>query len=234
MARKKVNQFDLDEIYRNLRANIEFAQLDEHMQVINIVSTFPDEGKTTVARNLARIMAAKYQNVLLMDCDLRNPSVHKQLHISNSKGLSNIISEFEPNKPIRSYDAVRAVKFETGERLSVMTTGHRVPNPSEVLDSRRFGEILNQARKEYGYIIIDCPPMTATSDAVPISNVADGTLFVISSKDTDKRKARAAIHDLQRVGGNVFGTILTKVQDLGSKRYGYGYGYGYGENNKEK
>ena len=76
--------------------------------------------------------------------------------------------------------------------------------------------------------------MTATSDAVPISNVADGTLFVISSKDTDKRKARAAIHDLQRVGGNVFGTILTKVQDLGSKRYGYGYGYGYGENNKEK
>ena len=115
-----------------------------------------------------------------------------------------------------------------------MTTGHRVPNPSEVLDSRRFGEILNQARKEYGYIIIDCPPMTATSDAVPISNVADGTLFVISSKDTDKRKARAAIHDLQRVGGNVFGTILTKVQDLGSKRYGYGYGYGYGENNKEK
>ena len=94
MAKKKRNQFDVDEIYRGLRTNIEFSQMDEAMQVITCVSTVPNEGKSTIACNLARIMAAKYKNVLLIDCDLRNASVHKTLHISNRSGLTNIISEF--------------------------------------------------------------------------------------------------------------------------------------------
>lgn len=76
MAKKKRNQFDVDEIYRGLRTNIEFSQMDEEIQVISIASTIPSEGKSSVACNLARIMAAKYKNVLLVDCDLRNSSVH--------------------------------------------------------------------------------------------------------------------------------------------------------------
>ena len=92
MAKKKRNQFDVDEIYRGLRTNIEFSQMDEEIQVISIASTIPSEGKSSVACNLARIMAAKYKNVLLIDCDLRNASVHKTLGISNRSGLTNIIS----------------------------------------------------------------------------------------------------------------------------------------------
>lgn len=76
MAKKKRNQFDVDEIYRSLRTNIEFSQMDEEIQVLSVASTIPNEGKSSVATNLARIMAAKYKNVLLVDCDLRNPSVH--------------------------------------------------------------------------------------------------------------------------------------------------------------
>ena len=76
MAKKKRNQFDVDEIYRGLRTNIEFSQMDEEIQVISIASTIPSEGKSSVACNLARIMAAKYKNVLFVDCDLRNSSVH--------------------------------------------------------------------------------------------------------------------------------------------------------------
>lgn len=76
MAKKKRNQFDVDEIYRGLRTNIEFSQMNDDIQVISIASTIPSEGKSSVACNLARIMAAKYKNVLLVDCDLRNPSVH--------------------------------------------------------------------------------------------------------------------------------------------------------------
>lgn len=79
MAKKKRNQFDVDEIYRGLRTNIEFSQMDDAIQVINVVSTIPNEEKSTIACNLARIMAAKYKNVLLIDCDLRNASVHKTL-----------------------------------------------------------------------------------------------------------------------------------------------------------
>ena len=95
MARKKRNQFDVDEIYRGLRTNIEFSQMDDAIQVINVVSTISNEGKSTIACNLARIMAAKYKNVLLIDCDLRNASVHKTLQISNRSGLTNIIAEFK-------------------------------------------------------------------------------------------------------------------------------------------
>ena len=101
MAKKKRNQFDVDEIYRGLRTNIEFSQMDDKIQVINVVSTAPNEGKSTVSTNLARIMAAKYKNVLLIDCDLRNPSVHKLLHISNRSGLSNIMSQFKEETPVR-------------------------------------------------------------------------------------------------------------------------------------
>lgn len=154
MARKKRNQFDVDEIYRGLRTNIEFSQMDDAIQVINVVSTIPNEGKSTIACNLARIMAAKYKNVLLIDCDLRNASVHKTLQISNRSGLTNIIAEFREGTSIQSYEGVQDVQYDGGYPLSVITAGHRVPNPSEVLGSKRLAKFLNQARQEFGYIIM--------------------------------------------------------------------------------
>lgn len=116
MARKKRNQFDVDEIYRGLRTNIEFSQMDDAIQVINVVSTIPNEGKSTIACNLARIMAAKYKNVLLIDCDLRNASVHKTLQISNRSGLTNIISEFREGvsihlKEYKTYNMMEVILY---------------------------------------------------------------------------------------------------------------------------
>ena len=235
MARKKRNQFDVDEIYRGLRTNIEFSQMDEAIQVINVVSTLPDEGKSTVACNLARIMAAKYKNVLLIDCDLRNASVHKTLHISNRSGLTNIIAQFQEGISINSYEGVQKVQFDNGNTLSVITAGHRVPNPSEVLGSRRLSNFLNEARKEFGYIIIDCPPVAVASDSIPLCNISDGVLYVVDSKAADKRKVKMAISDVQRNGGHVFGVVLNKVDMSEDSHYGYGYGYGYGgEGNGKK
>ena len=228
MAKKKRNQFDVDEIYRSLRTNIEFSQMDDAIQVINVVSTVPNEGKSTVACNLARIMAAKYKNVLLIDCDLRNASVHKSLKISNRCGLTNIISEFREGVSIHSYEGVQDVQFDGGYALSVITAGHRVPNPSEVLGSKRLAKFLNQARQEFGYIIIDCPPVAVASDAIPLCNVSDGVLYVVDSKTSDKRKVKMAIGDVQRNGGHVIGLVLNKVDASDESHYGYGYGYGYG------
>ena len=236
MAKKKRNQFDVDEIYRGLRTNIEFSQMDDAIQVINVVSTVPNEGKSTVACNLARIMAAKYKNVLLIDCDLRNASVHKQMQISNHTGLTNIIAEYRDGAAIRSYEGVQSLQFEGGFPLSVITAGHRVPNPSEVLGSKRLARFLNQARQEYSYIIIDCPPVAVASDAIPLCNVSDGVLYVVDSKSSDKRRVKTAMNDVQRNGGHVIGVVLNKVDMSDEKHYGYGYGYGYGgeDNGKKK
>ena len=228
MAKRKRNQFDVDEIYRSLRTNIEFSQMDDAIQVINVVSTVPNEGKSTVACNLARIMAAKYKNVLLIDCDLRNASVHETLKISNRCGLTNIISAFREGVSIHSYEGVQDVQFDGGYALSVITAGHRVPNPSEVLGSKRLAKFLNQARQEFGYIIIDCPPVAVASDAIPLCNVSDGVLYVVDSKSSDKRKVKMAIGDVQRNGGHVIGLVLNKVDASDESHYGYGYGYGYG------
>lgn len=228
MAKKKRNQFDVDEIYRSLRTNIEFSQMDEEIQVISVASTIPNEGKSSVATNLARIMAAKYKNVLLVDCDLRNPSVHKVMKISNRSGLTNIISEFQEGLSINSYEGVQQVQYDGGQTLTVITAGHRVPNPSEVLGSKKMGRFLEQARKEFGYIIIDSPPVLLASETIPLCNLSDGVLYVVDAKNADKRKVRAAIKDLKRNGGHVIGVVLNKVDMSDEKRYGYGYGYGYG------
>ena len=227
MAKKKRNQFDVDEIYRSLRTNIEFSQMDEEIQVISVASTIPNEGKSSVATNLARIMAAKYKNVLLVDCDFRNPSVHKMMKISNRSGLTNIISEFQEGLSLHSYDGVQQVQYDGGQTLTVITAGHKVPNPSEVLGSKRMGRFLEQARKEFGYIIIDSPPVLLASDTIPLCNLSDGVLYVVDAKNADKRKVKAAINDLKRNGGHVIGVVLNKVDMSDENRYGYGYGYSY-------
>lgn len=234
MAKKKRSQFDVDEIYRSLRTNIEFSQMDDEIQIISVASTIPNEGKSLVATNLARIMAAKYKNVLLIDCDLRNPSVHKMMNVSNRSGLTNIIAQFQDGLSIHSYDGAQEVEYEDGQTLTVITSGHKVPNPSEVLGSRRMGRFLEQARKEFGYIIIDSPPVLIASDTIPLCNLSDGVLYVVDAKNADKRKVKAAINDLKRNGGHVIGVVLNKVDMSDESRYGYGYGYGYGGNKHDK
>ncbi len=225
--RKKKNpiQYNTDEIYRGLRTHIEFFQLDEEIKIVNVVSTTTNEGKTTISVNLARIMAAKYENVLLIDADLRNPSTHRHLHINNEFGLTDLLEHYEEGKKISEYKGVCEHTFSTGEKLTVITAGHKVPNPSEVLGSRQLGSFLAQARREFEYIIIDCSPAAVTSDVIPLCNVSDGVLYVIDAKNSDKRKVKSAITDLQRNGVYVFGAVLNKVEELSNKHYGYGYPY---------
>ena len=160
----------------------------------------------------------------------------KTLGISNRSGLTNIISEFSEGTSIHLYEEVQDVQYDGGYPLSVITAGHKVPNPSEVLGSKRFAKFLNQARQEFGYIIIDCPPVAIASDAIPLCNVSDGVLYVVDSKSSDKRKVKAAINDVERNGGHVMGIVLNKVESATDSNYGYGYGYGYGgeDNGKKK
>lgn len=196
-----------------------------------LIATIFAEGTVCVIQSFD---AAKYNDVLLIDCDLRHPSVHKMMKVSNRSGLTNIIAQFQDGLSVNSYEGVQQVIFEGGQNLTLITAGHRVPNPSEVLGSKRMGRFLEQARKEFSYIIIDSPPVAVASDTIPLCNLSDGVLYVVDAKNADKRRVKMAINDLKRNGGNVIGLVMNKVDMSDEKRYGYGYGYGYGEENDGK
>ena len=219
----KKSQFDNMEVYRQLRTNIEYSSFNKDIQVICVTSSNPAEGKSSVASNLATVAIAKYEKVLLIDCDLRKPVQHKIFKVSNKLGISNLMKDkSEVDLEIGGYFQ----KFKdnsTDGTLYVLTSGKSVPNPQEMLASERFKELIEKFREMFDYIIIDCPPLNAVADAIPVSSIVDGTLFVVSAMDTDKREAKNALTMLQRNGANVLGCVLTKV-DITSKSYYSYYG----------
>ena len=219
----KKSQFDNMEVYRQLRTNIEYSSFNKDIQVICVTSSNPAEGKSSVASNLATVAIAKYERVLLIDCDLRKPVQHKIFKVSNKLGISNLMKDkSEVDLEIGGYFQ----KFKdnsTDGKLYVLTSGKSVPNPQEMLASERFKELIEKFREMFDYIIIDCPPLNAVADAIPVSSIVDGTLFVVSAMDTDKREAKNALTMLQRNGANGLGCVLTKV-DITSKSYYSYYG----------
>lgn len=220
-AKNKNNQFAYHEIYRQLRTNIEYSLFEKNIQVINMVSTFPAEGKSSVASNLAMICVAKYKNVLLIDCDLRKPVQHKIFNISNKTGLSNLMHNFDSFN-VDDDEYFQKFKDNTSNgKLYVLTSGTKVPNPSELVASDRFAKLIEQLKTRFDFIIIDCPPVAIVADAIPISNLTDGTLFIVSAKDTDKHEAKSILQELQRDGANVIGSVMTKTEASSKHYYDY-------------
>ncbi len=221
--KNKNYQFNLEDQYRQLRANIEFSQIDSDLKVLNITSTQPDEGKSSVAKELAKIYAAKYQKVLLIDCDLHKRTLHKMLNVSNAQGLTNLLTHYDTSVIINSYEEIQTIDLPDGNKLDFLSAGTKIPNPTEAINSKRYAHLIEEARKQYNIVIIDCPPIMATSDAIPISNLADGTLFVYSAKETNKYEARDATQILRRNGANLIGVIMTKVPSYQTRHYYYDY-----------
>lgn len=219
-------QFALDETFRHLRTNIEFSQGEgwDPIQVLNVISTNPSEGKSTVSLNLAKVLADKYKKVLLVDCDLKASILHKRLKVPRGKGLSDLIASYQSGTSVMAYEPIRRINVGSQNPMYFLSAGTRVPNTSELLGSARFESILDQAKEEFDYILLDSPPTFAVSDGAVISGVSDGTLFVVSARDTNKVDAKTAINDLKRNGANVIGVVLTKVEDFKSSDYYY-YGY---------
>ncbi|MEG0314602.1 MAG: CpsD/CapB family tyrosine-protein kinase [Erysipelotrichaceae bacterium] len=219
-------KFDYGEICRQLRTNIEYSSFEKKLQVVNFTSTNPGEGKSDVISNLAIVSVPKYQNVLLMDCDLRKPVQHKIFNVSNKTGISDIVldlDKFDVNDDT-FFQKFRQDKIDG--TLFLLTSGTKVPNPQELLASDKFKELLSILRTRFEFILLDCPPVSAVADAIPLSVVADGTVFVISARETNKNEAKIALTQLQRNGANVLGAALTNVEHDGDSYYGY---YNYSE-----
>lgn len=219
-TKNKSQQFDEMEVYRHLRTNIEYSSVDKKIHVINITSTQPGEGKTTTSTNLSIVSSGQYGRVLLVDCDMRKPQVHKRFNISNRFGLSNVLAGDNVNIPDSCFSKFK--DKDTEGVLYVLPAGVKVPNPTELLSSEKFKEFVECMRMRFEFIILDCPPVLSVSDCIPVSRVSDGTLFVVSSKDTDKNDAKTALQQLQRNGANVIGTVLNKVDKTNESSY-YSY-----------
>ena len=223
------------EAFRSLRTNIQFASVDKPLQSILVTSALPSEGKSTVAANLAITMAQSGKRVVLLESDLRRPSVHRYLKVPNRMGLSTMF--------------VRPQVYLDGNlqgtripNLKVLTAGDLPPNPSELLGSERMQAILRQLREQADVLILDTPPMMAVTDAVVLAPRVDGVLLVARPGGTKISALRTAVEQLRRTGANILGVVLNEVQMKGYRYryysnmyYYYGYYEYYGrENGKGK
>ena len=204
------------EAYRGIRTSIEFSNLDKDLQVINVTSSMQNEGKSTVLANLAVSFANLDKKVLIMEGDLRNPSVHRMFNISNIKGLTDILLQ---NKVFA--DCVHCTDVKN---LHVLTCGAVPPNPSEMLSSKKIRDFIESLREYYDYIFIDAPPIGIVTDAGIISTYTDGCIFVVGAGEADIEMAKVSKERLEKVGANILGVVLNKFESSGASGY-YNYYY---------
>ena len=215
------------EVFRLLRAGIEFASVDKPLQVIQVTSAGPSAGKTTVAANLAVVMAQSGQRVAVVDADLRRPRLHKLFDLPQVPGISSVIIGTE-----KASAASHAMSLNNG-RLRVFSSGPVPPGPSELLGSKRASSTFASLRNTLDVIIVDSPPVLPVSDALVLSRLVDATVLVANARLTKRDELERALEQLEQAGANVVGTVLNEVKArnggvLGYGGYGYGYGQGYG------
>jgi len=207
------------EAYKTLRTNLQFAGLDKPVQVVVISSANPTEGKTTTAANLAISIAQSEKRVLLLDCDLRKPAIHKFFGIANSRGLTNILAENIHYQEL-------CITAGIGN-LDIITCGPKPPNPSELLGSSRMAAFLECIRQDYDMIVIDSPPVLPVTDAAVLSRIVDGIILVLGCGTTTVEMAVRAKDNIEKVGGRIIGTVINNIPTKGNGYYYYNYYYYY-------
>jgi polysaccharide biosynthesis transport protein len=210
-------QSQMAESYRALRTSLLLTSLGGPPKVILVTSALPQEGKTTTSINTAIVLAQKGTRVLLIDADLRRPSIHKTLGMGPKTGLSNVLT----GNATLQQAVVRSSLLPT---LFVLAAGTPPPNPAELLASSNMKDILAELREEYDHIIVDTPPTLSVTDAVVMSTRADAVVLVIRSGQTTKQALRRARDLLMQVNARVAGVLLNAV-DLTSPDYYYYYEY---------
>ena len=233
--------FYLREAYKTLRTNVNFALADtEGCKVILVTSAMQSEGKSLTALNLAISIAQTEAKVLIIDCDLRRPKIHRLLGASANTGLSNLL--MDPKK----LNGIILKHEQLG--ISVILSGDIPPNPSELLASARMQTLITALRSKYDYIIIDTPPVDMVIDSVVLAPLSDGVLFVVKADQSERGAVIHAMEQLEYAKAKVLGFVFNGMSSesgsgygkyrykkygrygysrYGYHRYGYGYGYGY-------
>ncbi|PND57594.1 protein tyrosine kinase [Mycobacterium sp. ENV421] len=220
--------FDADnsgtaEAFRKLRTNLQFLAVDNPPRLIVITSSSPSEGKSTTSINVALALAEAEHNVLLIDGDMRRPTLARYLDVVGSVGFSTVLSGAAPVA-----DVLQKTRFP---RLTVLTAGPNPPNPSELLASQAAKNLLAELRSQFDYVIIDSSPLLAVTDGAILAANADGALVVARSGQTKREHLSHAVGSLTDVGATILGAVFTMVPTRGGQAssynyYNYGYGYG--------
>ena len=209
----------ISEAFRTLRTNIKFVGVDKTLKTLVITSAGPEEGKSTIACNLAAVMAMTGDRVILIDADLRRPSLHNHFNLDNVRGLSDLLIGDADTDEIPAQDTKL-------ERLKVMTSGPVPPNPSELLTTGKVDKVLKRLKAEFDTIIIDSSPILTVTDSLILAAKVDGTVLVFLANKTAKRAGQRIRQLLKNAGVNTLGAILNKVP-LKSGGYGGYYYYSY-------
>jgi succinoglycan biosynthesis transport protein ExoP len=207
----------MSESYRALRTSLLLTSVGAPPKIVLITSALPQEGKTTTSINVATVLAQKGTRVLLIDADLRRPSIHKTLGMGPRAGLSNVLTG-----GVSLQQAT--VRSSALPSLYILPAGTPPPNPAELLASSQMVDMLAELREQYDHIIVDTPPTLSVTDAVVLSTRADAVVLVIRSGQTTKPALRRARDILAQVNARVAGVLLNAV-NLDSPDYYYYYEY---------
>lgn len=216
----------VSEAYRTIRTNLRFAGADKPLKFIGVTSSIPSEGKSTTISNLAVVMAMDGKKVLLIDCDMRKPMIHRIFELPN-RGVTNCIAT--------GVSVESVIRKEVSPNLDILTSGPVPPNPSEMIGSEKMTSLLKQAGESYDYVLIDLPPVLPVTDAAVMSAKIDGMILVIGSGDVTPEEGKRTKEQLEQAGAHMIGVILNKVPVQHNRGYNYYYYYHYGvDGGKEK
>lgn len=204
------------EAYRALRTNVTFVGAEKPLQVLAVTSPGPVEGKSTTAANLALTLAMGGSRTLLVDADLRRPLQHRAFGLVQEPGLTDVL--------VGRVTPIEAIRPEVATNLDFLPSGQLPPNPAELLGSAAMQRLLGELRREYSYIVIDTPPTLPVTDATIVATVADATVLVMLSGETEEAAAQRAVEQLRRVRARLAGAVLNGVTPRHDQYYTY-YSY---------
>jgi len=208
--------FSVVEAYKTIRTNLMFTTHNKGCKRIILTSAAPNEGKTTNCCNLGIALAQTNSRVLIIDCDLRKPSIHKLFKTKGVPGLSDVLAEMSKISEV--------IQNTNHPNLSLMCGGTIPPNPSELLSSAAMEELLNCLSIEYDYILMDTPPINVVSDSLVLSRNSDGLVMIVRGGETTYPELNHALASLKFVNAKILGFVLNEVKTGG--RYGYSkYGH---------
>lgn len=192
-------QSPVAEAYRTLRTNIQLSSLDRPIKTLLVASVASLEGKSSTVANLAIAFAQGGTRTLLVDCDLRRPSLHALFGASNERGLTTMLVGDDPAPPIVDTPV---------DGLRLLPSGPPAPNPSEILASQRFQALIDDLAARADLVLFDAPPALAVSDAIVLSRRVDGVVLVVTAGKTKRDHASRAKQQLERAGARVLGVVL--------------------------
>ncbi|MCV7056544.1 polysaccharide biosynthesis tyrosine autokinase [Mycolicibacterium gilvum] len=213
------------EAFRKLRTNLQFLAVDSPPRVIIVTSSMPSEGKSTTSINIALALAEADHNVVLVDGDMRRPTLHKYLDLIGPVGFSTVLSGAADLD-----DALQRTRFPG---LTVLTSGATPPNPSELLGSQSARKLINELRTRFDYVVIDSTPLLAVTDAAVLGAASDGVLVIARFGQTKREQLSHAVEHLASVGAPMLGSVFTMMPTRGSAAYSYDYSY-YGTEADER